>query len=154
MRRGGSKPGERRGGRPPGGRNKATIEKERQAPLIGEGTVMDARGRGQKLGKDVLEDFMNLFASMAAHHQPAPPGHLPNQNEDKAEFYRNAEFAIDCAAKLASYQSPTFKAIMVAPPPPPPPAPPTIDGEVVRIDDPVVLGNIYRRMVTAVRKKA
>src|SRR5258708_9486706 len=137
-----------------GSKKRSTIEKERQAELIAERTVMDARASGEKRAKDVLEDFMNVFASMAAHHQPAPPGHLPNQNEDKAEFYRNAEFAIDCAAKLASYQSPTFKAIMVAPPPPPPPAPPTIDGEVVRIDDPVVLGNIYRRMVTAVRKKA
>jgi hypothetical protein len=27
----------------------------------------------------------------------------------------------------------------------------TIDGKVINIDDPVVLGNIYRRMVTTMR---
>jgi hypothetical protein len=141
--------GRKTGGRRQGTPNKATIEKS----LIAARTVADARAGGKKLAKEVLQEFMELFAGMAAHYQPTPT-HLPlNPNENEPQFLRYAGLAVECAKAVAPFQSPTFKAIEVVPPPPPPPEPATIDGKMINIDDPVVLGNIYRRMVTTVRGK-
>jgi hypothetical protein len=105
--------GRKTGGRHRGTPNKATIEKA----LIAARTVAGAKLAAKKLAKEVLEDFMLLFAGMAAHHQPTPPGHPQNPHESKTEFLRYAGMAIDCAHKLAPYQSPTFRAVMVAPAP-------------------------------------
>jgi hypothetical protein len=139
--------GRKTGGRRRGTPNKATIEKA----LIAARTVADARTAGKKLAKEVLEDFMLLFGGMAAHHQPTPPGapNNPNANEDK--FLRYARFAIDCAGDLAPYQSPTFKAVAVVPQPPAPSPSELERGEITRLDDPVALARVYRRMVTASR---
>jgi hypothetical protein len=52
----------------------ATIERERIAAQIAERTVMDARTHGKKFAKEVLEEFMHTFATMAAVYQPMPPG--------------------------------------------------------------------------------
>lgn len=109
----GAKPGERRGGRVKGVPNKATIEKAKIAEL----TVVEARAVGKRLAKKLLEDFALRFAEIAAHYQPALPGAKPNQYENEEKFYKNAELAIDCAHKLAPYQSPTFRAVVVAPVP-------------------------------------
>jgi hypothetical protein len=77
--------------------NKATTERA----LIAARTVAEARVAGRKLAKEVLEDFMLLFAGMAAHFQIAPPGAAPNPDADEGKFWRCSEIAIDCAAKLA-----------------------------------------------------
>lgn len=116
----GAKPGERRGGRAKGTKNKAILERDRIAAEIAARTVADARVAGKKLAKDVLEDFMLLFAGMAAHHQPAPPTGAPNAYANEEKFNEYAQLAVSCAHKLAPYQSPTFQAIMIAPPPPDP----------------------------------
>lgn len=111
----GAKPGERRGGRVKGMPNKTTIERA----LIAERTVADAQASGKKLAKEVLDDFMQLFAGMAAHYQPTPPSApRQNANQNPAEFEKWALHAVDAARMLAPYQSPTFRAVVVAPAPP------------------------------------
>jgi hypothetical protein len=111
MPKGGSKPGERRGGRRKGTPNKATVQKA----LIAARTVAEAKMSGKKLAKEVLEDFMLLFAGMAGDFQTTPPGAAPNPRADEDKFWKFAQAAIDCAHKLAPYQSPTFRAVVVAP---------------------------------------
>lgn len=111
MPKGGSKPGEHRGGRVKGKPNKTTIEKV----LLAERAVAGSRDAGKKLGREVLEDFMLLFAGMAAHYQPQPvAGAHPNEHEDKFDKY--ARLACETAKWLAPYQSPTYRAIMVSTP--------------------------------------
>ncbi len=118
----GSKPGERRGGREKGIPNKATIERA----IIAEQVVARAEMTGRKLAKEVLDDFMQLFAGMAAMYQPLPPGAPtpPGRAPDESKFEKYATLAVGTATQLAKYQSPTFRAVMVAP------APPTSKGAV------------------------
>lgn len=116
--------------------------------------IEKARADGKKLAVDVLEDFMNLFAGMAAHHQPLPPQQGRNPNEDRVLFMEYSGRAIDCASQLAGYQSPKFKAIAVAasmPFPAPQQGPPTIDetGNVVDLRKP---SQIYDEMIRTVRE--
>jgi hypothetical protein len=74
--------------------------------------------RGEKLAKEHLSDLLNVFAGMATYYQPTFPG-MPTQNPnaDEDKFEKWARLAIECAAKLAPYQSPTFRAVVVAPAP-------------------------------------
>ena len=103
----GSQPGERRGGRQKGTKNKRTIEAELLAQRILQGTppmtVQNAR-----LGKETLERFMMLFDNLAEHYRPFPE----NQHADESKFSKYATAACDCAKALAPYQSPTYRAIM------------------------------------------
>jgi hypothetical protein len=138
------------GGRPRGSRNKLTIEREEKARIAEQ---MLTGGKPEKLGKQVLHDFMELFAGMAAAYQPLPPGVVsaPGRTPDDAKFEKYARLAVDTAAKLAEYQSPKLKAIAVVPPPLPP-DPRMIDGEkVVALHDAEELSRIYQRRVQAVR---
>jgi hypothetical protein len=66
MSGGGSKPGERRGGRKKGSLNLAT----RERAAIAAGTVLEAKTAGRQLAKDVLSDFTEIFKSMAVRYQP------------------------------------------------------------------------------------
>jgi hypothetical protein len=61
MNRGGSKPGERRGGRKKGSLNKATIERA----LMAEREVANAHETRLKLAKDHLEELIDFYAQMA-----------------------------------------------------------------------------------------
>jgi hypothetical protein len=115
MSRGGAKPGERRGGRQKGTPNRATVQKQLIAAQIAERTVADARTAGRKLAKEVLENFMFGFADLAEHYKPTPEVERPNPHADEDKFAQYAELAIDCAKALAPYQSPTFRAVVVAP---------------------------------------
>jgi hypothetical protein len=117
-----AKKGERFGGRTKGTPNKATVERQLIAAREAEARVAEAHASGRRLGKDVLDEFMHLFAGMAATYQPLPTG-MPipqGRQPDEAQFEKYARLAVHCATKLAPYQSPTFQAIMVAPPPPDP----------------------------------
>ena len=105
--------GQRFGGRAKGVPNKATLQKA----LIAERTVADARMSGRKLAKEILDDFMQLFAGMAAHYQPTPPDRPQNPSQDEPMFEKYGRLAVETAKALANYQSPTFRAIVVAPPP-------------------------------------
>lgn len=109
----GSAKGEHRGGRKLGTKNRSTIERA----LIAERTVDNARKVGKELGVDVMEKFMFLFAGIATTNQPYPPSQPqnPDYNEDRFEKY--ARLTLDAAKEVAKYQSPQFRAIMVAPAP-------------------------------------
>jgi hypothetical protein len=140
MAKGGVRPGAGR----PCGPSKATIEKS----LVAARAVADAKAAGRKLAKEVLEDFMIVTAGMAAHFQPTPAGSPRNPYADEAKFWKCAEAAIDCAHKLAPYQSPTLRAVTVmAPSLNERPLPRQYEGT----DDPVALSRIYQRMIKQVR---
>lgn len=121
----GARPGERRGGRVKGIPNRKTIErleKERIANDLLEAAKAEtklehARGRSTKLAKDVIEDFMNLFAGIATTCQPYPPSQPQNPNFNEERFEKYARMTVDAARELAKYQSPQFRAIVVAPAP-------------------------------------
>src|SRR5262249_20766205 len=80
----GSRPGERRGGRQKGTKNKRTVEAELLAQRMLEGapprTIQNAR-----LGKDTLEKFMTLFDALAEHYRPIPES--PHSDEVKFTKY-------------------------------------------------------------------
>jgi hypothetical protein len=70
-----------------------------------------------KLARDIIEEFMMVAHGYATKYQPVPygqpvpPGCKPN--EDK--FKEWAHITVDWATELARYQSPTYRAILVAP---------------------------------------
>jgi hypothetical protein len=117
-------------GRQRGVPNRRTVE----AALEAERAVTAARtSQGiKKLGKEILDDFANLFAGMAAYYQPAPDGMpaRPNQNENKFDKY--AVLAVKTAEKLAEFQSPKFRALMITPPPEDPTMPGSRPAELAR----------------------
>lgn len=107
--------GQRFGGRTKGTPNKATVERA----LIAQRQIEEARAAGKKLGKEVLEEFMMTFAGMAATHQPLPPGTIntdPRREPDQSLFQTYARLAVETAGKLAEFQSPKFRAIVVGMP--------------------------------------
>ena len=100
MPRGGSKPGERRGGRKKGTPNKSTLEKA----LIRD--LAETKASNKKLAKEVIEDLMNTFVDLASYYRPTMPGQLEkNRHADKDEFEKHAIRAFDMAKALAPYQS-------------------------------------------------
>ena len=98
MNRGGSKPGERRGGRKKGSLNKATIERA----LMAEREVANANETRQKLAKDHLEELVNFYARMAI------------SKPDEVEKW--SKLRIEAASRLAPYQSPKLGVVMIQPP--------------------------------------
>lgn len=138
---------------------------ESQAKDAVAAAIEEARSAGLMEGKDpksrkravtVLEEFMNLFGGMAAVYQPLPPGQVapPNSGRapDETKFQTYAKLTIETAGMLANYQSPKFKAVMVAAAPPPEQparAPqPGDDAKVVgRIGNPAL---VYKRMIQGV----
>lgn len=126
----GAKPGERRGGKKKGTPNKATIEKAALAERI----IEQARGNpGRKLGRELLQDFAEMFGGLAAAFQPTPsvPG-APLSAEDlktwaasykEPLFEKYAKLAAKCANDFADFQSPRMSRVQTAAPPPPPGGP-------------------------------
>jgi hypothetical protein len=104
MPRGGPRPNS---GRKKGSRNKRSIGiAERMVAAAAASTGSAALQLiGKKLARDVLEDFMLKFTQMA------------ETETNLAKFERYARFAVHCAQSLAPYQSPTLRAVMVAPQP-------------------------------------
>lgn len=144
----GAAPGERRGGRAKGTPNKATIERAVRA----EADVIKHEVSGKKLAKDVLEDFMFLFAGMAAAYQPLPPGAaVPAGREpNEGKFEKWATLAVKTAADLAKYQSPTFRAHAVTTTMPAPLPKDVhgkiIEGTVIKLDQ-IAISKVYRQIV-------
>lgn len=142
------------GGRKAGRMNKRTVEKIEEARLA----VEESRGRKLKLGKEVLEEFMHLFAGMAATHQPLPEG-MPvprgrNPNEEK--FLAYAKLTVDAAKALADFQSPKFKAIAVVATPGNNPdlGQPLTKGQidnVVTLNDPAALARVYQQRIKQIK---
>jgi hypothetical protein len=148
--RGGKREGS---GRKRGVKTAATIEKERIAAEIALRTQADARVNGVPLAKEVLDQFMQLFAGLAANFQPWPEsrGVNPNYNENSFRFY--AEAAVNTAHKLAPFQSPTFKAVQISAPPDLQPRSGDdareVKGKVIDLKDPVAMQKAYLRMLAA-----
>lgn len=109
----------------------------------------------KKLGKDVLEEFMMLFAGMAATYQPLPDGvAMPGRKPDEAKFLKYAELTVTTAKALADYQSPKFRAIYVAASPDQNNGPRGIlpaGDNVLQLNDPIAMARVYQRMVKQVR---
>lgn len=162
----GAKPGERRGGRAAGTPNKATIARERAAQAIAdagkapivlapakvdpEQAAIAVRAKKSKLAIDVLEEFMRVFAGMAARQQPRYDSDGKLIAGNPGEFERWARLTVVTADRLAPYQSPTFKALaVVAPPPQDQPNRPdlTREGNVVKLNDPVRAARVYAQIM-------
>jgi hypothetical protein len=113
---GGRRPG---AGRKRGSKSQATIERA----LLAERIKAEAEMRGERLAKEVLNDLMKLFVALTEVCQPdlQAPGFDISTWIDSAEavhFEKWALLARDTARDLAKYQSPTFRAVVIAPPPP------------------------------------
>jgi hypothetical protein len=148
------KKGMRPGGRSKGTPNKVTVQRVETARV----ELERARGRDVKLGKDVLEEFMMLFAGMAAAHQPLPAGMPPppGRTPDETKFLTYARLTVDTAKALADFQSPKFKAIMVAMQPgaggdQKPPEDFLRSENIIHLKDPTAIARVYQRMVKSVR---
>src|SRR5262245_17533781 len=102
--------GHKTGGRKAGTKNRRTVERERLAAQLAADTppelVADAV---HKLGKDVLASYMLTFDQMAQDAK---------RQGDHAAFRQYAALAVETAHKLAPYQSPTFRAVLLQAPPP------------------------------------
>jgi hypothetical protein len=114
-----------RAGRKAGGKNRSTIERAALAERI----ISEQQGKpGRKLGKELLEDFALMFASLAASFQPAGTG--PNGSvtpDDVREwattsheplFEKYAKLAAKCANDFADFQSPRMGTLQAPAPAP------------------------------------
>ena len=129
MARGGKREG---AGRKFGSKTKATVEREERARLERQAKEAEreksiAERKHIKLAKDVLEDYMVAFGAIASVFQnkvveSLQKGLTPSQSDVEA-FERWGRMTVDTAAKLADYQSPKLKAVMVGLPPPSPNGP-------------------------------
>lgn len=158
-----AKKGQRFGGRVKGVPNKATSEKALQAAIA----TGKALREGRKLAREVLDEFMFMFAGMAATYQPLPPSQAKDpaamamaqaqgREPNEAMFRYYAELAVQTAKELAPYQSPRFKAIPVIAPQPGPGAPGDdarpVDGKVVPLPmDATSLARVYSQMIAPVK---
>lgn len=155
MARRGAAPGERRGGRAAGVPNRKTIENLAKA----ERRFEEAKAVGEKLGIDVLRDFMKAFQDKAAYHQPIPDGvEIPRgRKPDEPLFAKYGKLAIEAAGDLAQYETPKLRAILVAGGPMMPGAagsllpPPTLDA-VANENDPGKLYRVYQQVIGGQRK--
>ena len=167
---GGSKKGERRGGRQKGSLNKATIERLEQAKIIQQledqarqigstdKQVANLTTSKRKLPKDELEELMPIIKSGVAHFQPTPRAALArgvpeNKDGDWVAFKGWLEFYAETLLKLAEFYHPRFKAIAVqmGPVAPAQPATPGDNATVISLDDPVALQRIYERRIRTAR---
>ena len=118
MARGGSKPGERRGGRKKGTPNKV---KDNALVMLDAATrevrLLAAKNQLHKLGKDRLADLDGWAYDMAQRFAPTEDksGSLYWNNEgDEIRFMRFLMFAARCAGLRAQYESPRYAAIALA----------------------------------------
>jgi hypothetical protein len=166
----GARPGERRGGRIKGVPNKATIAALNKRKIIDQiakqtgtssavATAVLSKAAGyRKLAVEELEEVLPIIKSVVAYHQvkvmrAGPTGALEITGalDDFKEWLR---LFIETCAKLAPYQSPTFKAIAVMEPQSSgkPPIPDTYGIE--RLDDPVAASRAYQQLMQAPRQLA
>jgi len=147
-----------------GGRQKGTLNKRTQEALEAariERQAQEAANavahKTKKLAKDVLEDYVQAFAGMAAVYQNRIAlAFQKNETPSRADldgFEKWGGMTAKFAGDLAAFQSPKFKAIAVMTPPPElnPAKPKPGDDNVVTIDDPVAMSRVYARMVKQVR---
>jgi len=145
-------------GRSKGTPNKRTTEAMERARLDIEnattaGTNTAIGELRKKLGKDVLEEWMMRFGALANRYEPIGK-RVKGRKPDEAKFLRYAELTVTTAKALADFQSPKFRAIMVAASPDQQPGmrdiTPAADN-VLQIKDPIATARVYQRMVKQVR---
>lgn len=118
----GAKPGERHGSRRQGSDNKLTLERYVRSTQV---AARQKDKEGPKLGKEVIEHFMNLAMQYAIAFEPTKHDLTPGQDtavEDLKHWKRNqfkewAKLAVAWASELAPYESATYRAISKAPQP-------------------------------------
>ena len=133
----GAKKGERRGGRATGKRNKATEEALARAQVIeqvaeqlsipGSAAALAIKKvmAPHKLAREELEDTLPVIKGILgilegqAFQTPEDGGEAVIVPEQLADLRDWLKLFVDAAHKLADFQSPKFKAIMVAAAPPP-----------------------------------
>jgi hypothetical protein len=126
--------GRKTGGRRLGTLNRATIEWERLAEVEaqrerlliearaaeGERAIQAAAASGKKLMKEIGFEVAQLFAGLAAVHQPTfsrdpVTGRTTvNSGFDEKRFDKYATLAANTARDFASYESPKLSAVMLA----------------------------------------
>jgi hypothetical protein len=112
--------GVRYGGKQKGTKNKATIERELRAAQA-QAVIEGARPEDRELAVDVLERMMKIAEGAASIHKPPAPSQLKAAQEagqtiekgDWAKFGEWFDRTVHTAHRLASFQSPTFRAIAV-----------------------------------------
>lgn len=169
MPRGGSRPNS---GRRKGVPNKATVERlerekitEQAAAAVAESLgitdsvaarAIEKATRGKSLAKEELEEILPIVKGFVAYFQRqtvdlAPDGSMIMlENGQMKEFKEWLDRYIQTCFKLADFQSPRFRAIVVAAGPTPgdntggSPA-----SNVISLDDQVGAARLYRRIVSA-----
>jgi hypothetical protein len=102
--------GRKTGGRRKGTPNRKTIERQRIAEMLAAGASPDLiEGAAGKLGKEILSYWANEFDRLARFHKRRRP----------ALSRQYAESACAIAGRLAHFQSPTYRAVLMQAPPPP-----------------------------------
>lgn len=146
----GNKGNPKAGGRKKGTPNKATLERAEKARL----QTAEAKKLGLKLGKEVLEEYMVLFSSMAQRHQPmAGVSMVKGKQPNEKKFLTYAQLTVKTAAAVADFQSPKFKAIMVqsAPSGAEPQKTITQQGDnVLPLNDAVAMSRVYQQIIKRV----
>ena len=169
MPRGGAKPGERRGGRPKGGLNKATAAKlldaqvaEKVAEIIGappqEGATLQ-RYTSRARAKDELAEMLPVLKGHVGHFQQAAiASGLPGTEKFNAAIWKMFREWFDLYLKAcdtaADFQDPRLKAQLWVPPPQDMPAAPGAPAKVVRLGSPQAASRAYQQFMLAPRQKA
>lgn len=95
-----------------GSKQARTIEKEMVAKYANE--VASTPGKPQKfLGREILSEMANYFRGRMGAYQPTT-NEADNTEARHEKFMQMASMARDCAIAVAKYESPTYRAIMVA----------------------------------------
>lgn len=125
--------------------NKSTINKIVEASQ----QVGAIKRQGQKKATEVLNDLMQTAMSFAATYQQKimAAGHKGPSASDIDRFWKAMECAGVFAKALAPYQDPQLKAMFHMPTPAPAQEPKTVEGKVVRLDDPIAVSRVYQQTV-------
>lgn len=162
--------GTRIAGRQKGTLNKATVARLERARLAEQ--VADEVGKaagvpgsaaelavrkvmeGRRLAKDELEDVVPILKSIAAKYQQVafakPPGEAIYDSVAWDRLHTWLELFIGTCVKLAEFQSPKFRAILVHAQAEPPQKP--AEDNVVDINDQTAIARVYMRVVSGRRR--
>lgn len=149
----GAKPGERRGGRGKGAKNVKTLLKEITKEVVGQ-ELRKTAVKGHKRAVEVLSELMHVTYGLAGKIQQqaseASARGLPfTPVENDERFWKCVDVAAQCAARLAPFQNPTFRAValMNEAPPPDNTAQNLLDLQAVK--DPQEATQVYLRLIRA-----
>jgi hypothetical protein len=115
---GGSKPGERRGGRQKGVLNKRTAALEQRVIMELPSHVVN----NPELAIEKIRKGMNICEGVAAFFQPTPPaeiaqGATPNPNADWDKFAEWLDRQLKFASVIIDRETPKLQALAILPPP-------------------------------------